>query len=70
LKEKLSKLEMMRGLAALYVMFTHLAQSASQGLGPRMHWLAILPFHFGQEAVMLFFLISGCDFLFNRETTT
>lgn len=57
----------MRGLAALYVMFTHLAQSASQGLGPRMHWLAILPFHFGQEAVMLFFLISGFVIFYSTE---
>lgn len=67
LQEKLSKLEMMRGLAALYVMFTHLVHSSSLGLGHRLGQLVVLPFHFGQEAVMLFFLISGFVIFFSTE---
>ena len=59
LQGKLSKLEMLRGLAALYVMFTHLVHSYSFGLSHRLGLLVALPFHFGHEAVMLFFLISG-----------
>ena len=55
MKAKLQKLEMLRGFAALYVFATHFVParvlSKESGMG--------FVFRFGQEAVMLFFLLSG-----------
>lgn len=59
---KLRKIEMMRGLAALYVMAGHLLLRFF-GEGS----LLGLPLRFGQEAVMLFFLISGFVVLYSTE---
>jgi len=55
MKAKLRKLEMLRGFAALYVFATHVAPAHLLAKGSRMGFV----FGFGQEAVMLFFLISG-----------
>jgi len=55
MKAKLRKLEMLRGFAALYVFATHVAPARLLAKESRMGFV----FGFGQEAVMLFFLISG-----------
>jgi peptidoglycan/LPS O-acetylase OafA/YrhL len=61
--QKLEKLEMMRGFAALYVMAGHLfTHRTANGIS-----LYSVPFYFGQEAVMLFFLISGFVILLSTE---
>ncbi len=53
--QKLYKLEAVRGFAAIYVVFHHLF---SKGLILNGHDFSFL-FRFGQEAVILFFLLSG-----------
>ena len=54
-KNKISKLEALRGLAAAYVLFSHLfTQRVLEKTS-----IAGFPFRFGQEAVMVFFIISG-----------
>ena len=59
---KLRKIEMMRGFAAVYVMVVHvLLRFVGQGS------LLGLPLRFGQEAVMLFLLISGFVVLYSTE---
>lgn len=62
MKEKLAKLEMMRGFAALYVMAGHLLVHRN-GENSLAGW----PLRFGQEAVMLFFLISGFVIFYSTE---
>ena len=52
---KLKKLEAARGFAALYVVAHHAAPHSFMVLGVKAGVL----FRFGQEAVMLFFLLSG-----------
>jgi peptidoglycan/LPS O-acetylase OafA/YrhL len=52
--KRLTKLDALRGFAAIYVMFYHLAGKKLQSFG---YWAA--PARMGPEAVMLFFLISG-----------
>lgn len=52
---KLSKLESIRGFAALYVVFHHLFASKLIICGYNFSFL----FRFGQEAVILFFILSG-----------
>ena len=64
---KLAKLEMMRGFAAVYVMAGHLAHHFSLGLGTRADEIIAAPFGYGQEAVMLFFLISGFVIFYSTE---
>jgi len=54
-KKKLHKLEALRGFAALYVVFNHASKYTSFLNGPFFTKL----FYFGQEAVMLFFILSG-----------
>jgi peptidoglycan/LPS O-acetylase OafA/YrhL len=54
-KSKLLRLEALRGLAALYVFAGHIL-IARLGI---QHGLLSFIFRFGQEAVMLFFLLSG-----------
>ena len=54
---KIKKLEAIRGFAALYVVANHLAGWTV--LKKALPSLARLPFRFGQEAVILFFLLSG-----------
>ena len=53
-KSRLWKLEGVRGFAALYVLIHHLSHPLIGQSG-----LKALPFRFGQEAVIVFFLISG-----------
>jgi peptidoglycan/LPS O-acetylase OafA/YrhL len=66
-KAKLAKLEMMRGFAALYVMAGYLIHHNSLGFGARVDkWIAE-PMRFDQEAVMLFFLISGFVIFYSTE---
>lgn len=67
MKDKLLKLEMMRGFAALYVMVGHISQHYSLGFGSRLDHLLFTPFRFGQEAVILFFLISGFVIFYSTE---
>jgi peptidoglycan/LPS O-acetylase OafA/YrhL len=55
LKHRLLKLEALRGFAALYVLLHHVSSSY---LGLKSS-LAGFPFRFGQEAVLVFFLLSG-----------
>jgi len=55
LKHQLQKLEALRGFAALYVLVHHISSSY---LGLKTSIVG-LPFRFGQEAVMVFFLLSG-----------
>lgn len=52
---KLTKLESLRGFAALYVMLSHLS---SNYLHLQHSWIG-QPFRFAQEGVLLFFLLSG-----------
>ena len=52
---KLTKLECLRGFAALYVMLSHLS---SNYLHLQHSWIG-QPFRFAQEGVLLFFLLSG-----------
>ncbi|MEN9730641.1 MAG: hypothetical protein RLZ91_1759 [Bacteroidota bacterium] len=54
MKTKLHKLESIRGFAAIYVVLHHLLPHVEL-LGFDLTWL----FKFGQEAVILFFLLSG-----------
>jgi len=56
MKNKLNKLEAIRGIAALYVVFHH--SFFSEDFKILGHNLSFL-FKFGQEAVILFFLMSG-----------
>ena len=58
---------MMRGFAALYVMTGHLVHHYSLGLGARVDKWVAEPLRFGQEAVMLFFLISGFVIFYSTE---
>lgn len=62
---KLEKLESLRGFAALYVFAGHFLL---QRLLPKGS-LAGIPFRFGQEAVVIFFLISGfvIHYAFSRD---
>jgi len=53
--QKFIKLECLRGFAALYVVLNHNAKFSYEVLGVDLGLL----FRFGQEAVILFFLISG-----------
>jgi len=57
---------MLRGLAALYVAVGHIFPLH---LGIKGTWMA-LPFSFGQEAVILFFLISGFVIQVSIQNTT
>jgi peptidoglycan/LPS O-acetylase OafA/YrhL len=52
---KITKLESVRGFAAIYVMLSHLS---SNYLRARHTWVG-QPFRFAQEGVLLFFLLSG-----------
>ncbi|MBS0451566.1 MAG: acyltransferase [Proteobacteria bacterium] len=52
---KLERLEALRGLAALYVVIHHFVVNDEALAGSRISYL----FRFGQEAVILFFLLSG-----------
>jgi peptidoglycan/LPS O-acetylase OafA/YrhL len=52
---KLEKLDALRGLAALYVVIHHSVSHPIMLLGLDFAWL----FRFGEEAVILFFLLSG-----------
>jgi peptidoglycan/LPS O-acetylase OafA/YrhL len=61
---KLAGLESLRGAAALYVLLHHIAH-LNHWTGP-----AALPFRFGQEAVILFFLISGFVIALAQERTS
>ncbi len=54
-QKKLEKLEAIRGFAAIYVVFYHLFASGFVVFGINLSFL----FRFGQEAVILFFLLSG-----------
>ena len=53
--KKLTKLEAIRGFAAVYVVFHHLFSNGFTMWGRDFSFL----FKFGQEAVILFFLLSG-----------
>lgn len=55
LKIRLLKLEALRGFAALYVLLHHVSSSY---LGLKSSFVGF-PFRFGQEAVLVFFLLSG-----------
>jgi len=55
--EKLELLEAIRGFAALYVVIHHFIGFTT--LKQTLHPLLRLPFRFGQEAVIVFFLMSG-----------
>jgi peptidoglycan/LPS O-acetylase OafA/YrhL len=55
MKTKLLKLEMLRGFAALYVFATHFVPARMIAKESSIGFV----FRFGQEAVMLFFLLSG-----------
>ncbi len=52
------KLDAIRGFAAFYVVIHHLV-AFSPELRSRLSSVGYLPFRFGQEAVILFFLLSG-----------
>jgi len=52
---KLSKLESLRGLAAIYVVLSHLSSNC---LHLQHSWIG-QPFRFAQEGVLVFFLLSG-----------
>ena len=52
---KLEKLDALRGLAALYVVIHHSVSHPIMLMGVNLAWL----FRFGEEAVILFFLLSG-----------
>ncbi len=54
---KIEKLEAIRGFAAIYVVIHHFIGYSI--LKSSLHPLVRLPFRFGQEAVILFFLLSG-----------
>ena len=55
MKHRLLKLEALRGFAALYVLLHHVSSSY---LGLKSSFIGF-PFRFGQEAVLVFFLLSG-----------
>jgi peptidoglycan/LPS O-acetylase OafA/YrhL len=59
---RLYRLECLRGAAALYVCASHFCQ-----LTFGLHQVWTLPFKFGQEAVALFFLISGFVIFYSYE---
>lgn len=59
--KKLGAVESLRGLAALYVFISHLA------LHYQINENATYIFRFGQEAVMLFFLVSGFVIMYSME---
>lgn len=61
---RISAIESLRGFAALYVFAGHLALISFEK-GEIWGW----PFRFGQEAVMLFFLISGFVIMYSMETS-
>jgi peptidoglycan/LPS O-acetylase OafA/YrhL len=63
---KLEKLEAVRGLAAIYVVFHHAVPHNAMLFGFNISLL----FRFGQEAVILFFLLSGfvINFAFQRSS--
>lgn len=63
MKGKLHKLEMMRGFAAFYVLCHHLAIARFQMQGSICGFLL----SFGQEAVLLFFLLSGFVVFYSTE---
>ncbi len=65
-KNKLSKLEAVRGFAALYVVFHHLFSSELIIGGVNFSFL----FHFGQEAVILFFVLSGFVISYSFEKSS
>ena len=60
---KLTKLESLRGFAAIYVVFYHLFASGLILFGINFTFL----FKFGQEAVLLFFILSGFVITFSFE---
>jgi peptidoglycan/LPS O-acetylase OafA/YrhL len=60
--KKIAAADAIRGLAATYVFASHFIR----GLAPESSWT--LPFRFGQEAVMLFFLLSGFVIMYSMET--
>ncbi|MEL1240118.1 acyltransferase family protein [Flavobacterium flavipallidum] len=60
---KLYKLEALRGFAAIYVVFHHLFASGLHVFGKDFSIL----FRFGQEAVILFFILSGFVIYFSLE---
>lgn len=55
MRKKLTKLEALRGFAAVYVVFHHLFADGLTLFGKNINVL----FKFGQEAVILFFVLSG-----------
>jgi peptidoglycan/LPS O-acetylase OafA/YrhL len=63
--DRLVRLECLRGFAALYVFVVHIAQYVVKPEG-----LLAWPFKFGQEAVMLFFLISGFVIFYSYEAAS
>jgi len=63
--DRLVRLECLRGFAALYVFVVHIAQYVVKPEG-----LLAWPFKFGQEAVMLFFLISGFVIFYSYEVAS
>ncbi|RFM27388.1 acyltransferase family protein [Deminuibacter soli] len=69
---KLHKLDALRGFAALYVIMHHVCQSSTFAYKNfRFHGLRLSSlFGFGQEAVIIFFLLSGfvIEYSFTRST--
>src|SRR5207244_10713835 len=65
-KGKLYRLEAIRGLAAIYVLFNYVFIKGPVINGKDYSFL----FHFGQEAVILFFLLSGfvIEYSFQKST--
>ena len=63
--DRLLKLDCLRGFAALYVFLGHLLPSVMPA-----HPLLAMPFRFGQEAVILFFLISGFVIYYSCENNS
>jgi peptidoglycan/LPS O-acetylase OafA/YrhL len=60
---KFLKLEALRGFAAFYVFVAHLVVSKV----PEKYEIVKLPFLFGQEAVMVFFLLSGFVIFYSTD---
>ncbi|CAN5328919.1 hypothetical protein BH09SUM1_BH09SUM1_17330 [soil metagenome] len=58
-RDKLYKLEALRGLAACCVIFSHVGKIFQEKAGLSRGAIIYAPFRFGQEAVMLFFILSG-----------
>jgi peptidoglycan/LPS O-acetylase OafA/YrhL len=61
---KLERLEALRGVAAVYVLLHHIIRAR---LGIEKGLLGLL-FSFGQEAVILFFLLSGFVIFYSFST--